>query len=331
MSEPSRYERINRRLGPFVSLGLGALTVIFVRRGLSFAPVALATLALAWVLTAAFGSWFLPIAAPEGEDRGRWRGLARTAMGSMTVGMYQNVLFYLVPVWFASTTWWSVNLAFPTLLAAMAVFSCFEYPYRRRVLEHPFLRTAWSAITLFGALVPAATLIGDLPLRASIAVAAALAALIAGGSLMTVQRLRGWRGILFTLALIAGGAGFFAMVAPWLPPVPIVCMDAGTGTEVRDRVLRNPATTFAPGSSRVYAWFAVRLPTGHREQVFFTWYRNGQARGRVMATEVVGGRQEGFRTWSYWTAPPAGQWRVDLSTGDGQLIGRRTFVVDVPF
>jgi len=45
---------------------------------------------------------------------------------------------------------------------------------------------------------------------------------------------------------------------------------------------------------------------------------------------VVGGRKEGFRTWSYLSAPPPGNWRVDVLTDAGQLICRKSMAVGGP-
>ena len=47
------FERLNRRYGPWVSLALGVAAVVYVRRGLGFAPVAISVLMLAWIGAAA--------------------------------------------------------------------------------------------------------------------------------------------------------------------------------------------------------------------------------------------------------------------------------------
>ena len=50
----------------------------------------------------------------------------------------------------------------------------------------------------------------------------------------------------------------------------------------------------------------------------------------VLPTPVLGGRREGFRTYSRFTdlkPPVAGRYRVDVVTASGQLIGRLRFTV----
>ena len=41
------FEQLNRRYGPWVSLALGVAAVVYMRRGLGFAPVAVGVLMLA--------------------------------------------------------------------------------------------------------------------------------------------------------------------------------------------------------------------------------------------------------------------------------------------
>src|SRR3972149_5784092 len=77
------FERLNRRYGPWVSLALGVAAVVYVRRGLGFAPVAVGVLMLAWIGAAALrrlapvvgpaGSpWAAARAAPPGGGPGAW-------------------------------------------------------------------------------------------------------------------------------------------------------------------------------------------------------------------------------------------------------------------
>jgi hypothetical protein len=50
----------------------------------------------------------------------------------------------------------------------------------------------------------------------------------------------------------------------------------------------------------------------------------------ALPTPVMGGRRQGFRTYSRYTdfkAPVAGRYRVDVVTASGQLIGRLRFAV----
>ena len=325
------FERLNRRYGPWVSLALGVAAVAYVRRGLGFAPVAVGVLMLAWIGAAALRR-LAPVVVPA-DSAGvsitpvpRWRRLALPAAGSLVIGLWQNVLFYLLPLWWASAVPGSWNVAFPAVLAGMALLSCFEHRWRAWVLDRPIVRAAWSAVVLFATLVPAAAVLAA-PLRICLAVSAAVAALMAAVAVIPRIRLgRVGRG--FTvLAVTAAAAALVPWAARVLPPVPVVRMASGTGTAVHERALVGAADAFPTGTDRVYVWFAVAVPARYRQAVRFEWYRDGEPAGRVLETFVVGGRREGFRTWSSRAAPAPGRWRVDLRTDSSQLVARESFVV----
>jgi hypothetical protein len=325
------FERLNRRYGPWVSLALGVAAVAYVRRGLGFAPVAVGVLMLAWIGAAALRR-LAPVVVPT-DSAGvsitpipRWRRLALPAAGNLVIGLWQNVLFYLLPLWWASAVPGSWNVAFPAVLAGMALLSCFEHRWRAWVLDRPIVHAAWSAVVLFATLVPAAAVLAA-PLRICLAVSAAVAALMAAVAVIPRIRLgRVGRG--FTvLAVTAAAAALVPGAARVLPPVPVVRMASGTGTAVHERALVGAADAFPTGTDRVYVWFAVAVPARYRQAVRFEWYRDGEPAGRVLETFVVGGRREGFRTWSSRAAPAPGRWRVDLRTDSSQLVARESFVV----
>jgi hypothetical protein len=79
------------------------------------------------------------------------------------------------------------------------------------------------------------------------------------------------------------------------------------------------------------AYTAVYAPAGVRQPIAHVWWRDGGRLARVaLPTPVMGGRREGFRTFSRFTdlkPPVAGRYRVDVVTASGQLIGRLRFTV----
>ena len=127
-------------------------------------------------------------------------------------------------------------------------------------------------------------------------------------------------------ALVA--ALLFALAAPLLPPVPVAVTAAATGTGIRNREIEGAAERFPAGTKRVYAWFAVHVPLHYRQGIRFEWYRDGEKVGNVAAREIIGGREQGFRTSSSTSSPKSGSWRVDLLTDASQLIARSHFVVE---
>ncbi len=318
------FAHLNRRYGPWVSLALGVAGVVYMRRGLGFAPVAVGVLMLAWIGGAALRR--MPPDVDSNAPISRWHRLARPAAGSLVVNLWQNVLFYLLPLWWASTVPGSWNVAFPAVLAGMALLSCFDHRWRATVLDRPIVHAAWSAVVLFATLVPAAAVL-NAPLRIGVAVSAAVAALVAAVALLPRIRLGRAGRELTVLAVMAAAAALIPLAAPLLPPVPVVRMASGTGVAVYERALVGAADAFPTGTDRIYVWFAVAAPARYGQVVRFEWYRNGVPAGRVLETFVVGGRRDGFRTWSSRAAPAPGSLRVDLRADSSQLIAREVFVV----
>jgi hypothetical protein len=330
---PSIRERLSRidrrklfeRLTPAIALFLGILSQTYAKHTVAFAPKAVALLVAAWALAAGIGRW-LPEPKPD-ETHPRWRNFLRAAAATVTVGLFRNVLFFLVPIWFASATLGSLNMFAPIALGGIAFYACFPNRFRKRMLEHPHIRTLYCSSVLFVALVPATAVETSLSPRLSAALAAAVAWL--ASSLATSR-------IPLTTRIgrieLAGGAlvaaGICALAAPLLPPVPIACTASATGTAVHDKEIEGASEQFPAGTRRVYAWFQVQVPRRYRQGIRFEWYRDGERAGNVSTREIVGGRELGYRTSSYTSSPKSGSWRVDLLTDASQLIARRRFVVE---
>jgi hypothetical protein len=314
-----------RRASPALSLGLGVYSQVNAGRTISFAPKALAILVVAWAVAAGAGEW-LPEPSPD-EPHARWRNLLRLATATIAISLFRNVLFFLVPVWFVSSTMTSINVLAPLVLAAAAGLSCFPDHFRTYVLDRPRARTIWSSCVLFAALVPATAVEISASPRVSLALAAAISWVVASlvGSREVLETKQG-RLVLARGAAVAALA--CALAAPLLPPVPVAALAAVTGTSLHSREVEGISTRFPAGTKRVVAWFAIQAPRNYRQGIRFAWYRDGEPAGHIVAKDVVGGREQGFRTSSFTTAPRPGAWRVDLLTDSSQLIGRTRFTVE---
>lgn len=312
---------------PWLSLGLGIVARSLSHEGVDFAPKAVALLALAWLVPIVATRWLH--APAEGQPESKLRNLLRTVSPTVTVMLYKNVLFFLVPIWFGSAHVTSVNVVMPLVLAAMALFTCFSRAYREVVLDEPRVRVLWTAIVLFAALVPATAVVAFTSPRTSIIISALLASAMAWAALAPTETLLSRKGLLSLAQVSLPAAFLLGLAASLFPPVPLVCHDHGVGIGISKRELVGRAKRFARGTARVYAWFEVTLPKRSRQVVTFQWYHEGVPVGSPLHVTVVGGRKEGFRTSTNVPTPAIGSWRVDLLTDkSSQLIGRTTFEVD---
>ena len=154
------------------------------------------------------------------------------------------------------------------------------------------------------------------------------------------------------LYIIAGALGIFAAIngfyfAGILPPLPLALVDAGVYHTAQKAgnvyevttepstwqqwFTRSPIVHLAPGE-KLYLYSAVFVPVRmatpivHRWQWYNPVSKRWEGQGNVGFT-VRGGRDEGYRGYTIKSRPKAGEWRVDVATGDGRPMGRVRFTV----
>lgn len=82
----------------------------------------------------------------------------------------------------------------------------------------------------------------------------------------------------------------------------------------------------------VYAYSAVFSPSSLNTTIVHEWqYYDGSTNKWVtkgtVTLPIIGGREEGYRTFSMRTNLEVGRWRVNVNTLEGQVIGRMHFTV----
>lgn len=93
----------------------------------------------------------------------------------------------------------------------------------------------------------------------------------------------------------------------------------------------NARYTLSLGES-AFCFSSVFAPTGLSTAVYHRWEQYDEKTGEWqtmsrVSFEISGGRDGGFRGWSMKSSLTPGQWRCDVETGGGALIGRATFDV----
>jgi hypothetical protein len=133
-----------------------------------------------------------------------------------------------------------------------------------------------------------------------------------------------------------------------IPPVPLSIRDAGVYHSVsrsgNDYVVEGeprtlvqkliyPNTIHLGPEERAYVYSSIYSPTDLDINIVHEWkyFDPGQRRWLSMSKisfHLVGGRQEGYRGYSYRTNLQAGTWRVFVETPGGQVLGRYEFDVE---
>lgn len=145
------------------------------------------------------------------------------------------------------------------------------------------------------------------------------------------------------IALIGLLVGFYFL--NWIPPVPLSMKFGGMYREVQkqddrfvlsfDRewyqVWKRSQNPF-PADEPVYCFTAVFAPVALNTTVYHHWYfrRNSDkpfTHADRIPVKIAGGREGGYRTYTFKQRLDPGDWRVDVETEDGRIVGRVSVVV----
>ena len=145
-------------------------------------------------------------------------------------------------------------------------------------------------------------------------------------------------------ALIALLVGFYFL--NWIPPVPLSMRFGGIYHEVKksdDRfelsferqwyqVWKRSDTTF-PAHEPIYCFTAVFAPVALNTTVYHHWYFRMHSNKPFthadrIPLKISGGREAGYRAYTFKQQLDAGDWRVDVEAEDGRIIGRVSVTVE---
>jgi hypothetical protein len=146
------------------------------------------------------------------------------------------------------------------------------------------------------------------------------------------------------VALIGVLVGFYFL--NWIPPVPLSMKFGGMYREVQkqndhfvlsyDRewyqVWKRSQSPF-PADEPIYCFTAVFAPVALDTTVFHHWYFRSNlskpfAHADRIPIKIAGGREGGYRAYTFKQRLDPGDWRVDVETEDGRVIGRVSVLVE---
>jgi hypothetical protein len=304
-----------RRLVPWVGLGMAIASVV----GMNRKPER------AWLIAAAAGAGWIALTLyglAQGLDpeklRGRAKWLGRLARFSTKAGaqsLIQTCLFFCVP-FYARAASTPAHFGFVAALVLACLVTSWE-PWCVAVLKRAPSAALLQAIAAFAALDCVLPLCG-LSNRISLFVAAGVAALgvpIAVGGSAARRILAG------LIGAGALGAGLLYGGARAIPPAPLRFVSGAIGTKIVDRELVDPADELAAAPEQLVCATAIAAPRGLRDKLRHVWRQDGVVRS-TLTLDIRGGREKGFRAWSYRRAPTPGRWTCTVETESGQTLGR---------
>jgi hypothetical protein len=269
-----------------------------------------------------------PILLARAQRGSVWSGRARLFINYLNRNFYQQILFFLLPIYYASSTWGSANFVFVAFLAISAAMSTLDILYDRHLSVRRWLSALFFAFNLFACvnvMLPVVWRIGN---AAALWGSAALA-LVAFATI--AYRLGDLASARVRLILVAAAVLLTATVrwgAFLIPPAPLKLSAAAIGTDLNTTTLElgAPLKSVPAGwSGSLYALTAVQAPYGLADSIGHRWIVDGREVHRSRLVVVRGGRRDGYRLWtrsSLTRAPAGARVAVDVVTGAGQLIGR---------
>jgi hypothetical protein len=140
------------------------------------------------------------------------------------------------------------------------------------------------------------------------------------------------------MALITVLVGFYFL--NWIPPVPLSLKFGGIYHEVKRageqfelsferqwyQLWKRSDTTF-PADEPIYCFTAVFAPVDLNTTIYHHWYYSPNnsrpfTHADKIPLKISGGREGGYRAYSFKQGLDPGDWRVDVETDDGRIIGR---------
>ena len=298
-------------------------------RNFRYLRLAFAQVAFIWVT-----SLLLPHVARRARLGPTALGRVRLVVNYFNKNFYQQVLFFVLPVYWASVTLSSVNVLFVALVAVSAVLSTFDVVYDRHVSARAELASVFFGFNLFVCANVALPVLWAISNATAMRLAALLAVLGFATIRFTPAQLRR-REVLAAILLIAVVlAGLLEWGRRLVPPAPlrVVGTAFGGGVDRRTLTMTDPHVTLPAGwSGTLHALTAIKAPLGLKDRVRHRWVVDGTEVRVTPYYVVAGGREPGFRLWTALPVRDAKRGatiQVDVETEGGQLIGRARTTVE---
>jgi ABC-type multidrug transport system fused ATPase/permease subunit len=242
-------------------------------------------------------SFFLPKLLRQPWLPVRWAPRLRLVVNYFNKNLYQQALFFVLPIYYASSTFGSRNFLFVLALGISALLSTLDVVYDRHLSVSRMLTALFFAFNLFALVNVMLPVLWSVSNTWTTRIGALLAALGLVTLLDPFPQAKRWR---YSCALIAAVVLAFVVERgrSFVPPAPLrlVSAEFGAGYEPAEMRLAPPINEITPGRTRqLHALTAIKAPLGLRERVQHRWYKNGLLVWASPLIEVIGGREQGFR------------------------------------
>jgi hypothetical protein len=305
------------------SLLLGIGVMWLGTRHFAYLRLAVFHIAFIWL-----SSLFLPVLARIRRIPPPWPRRIRLLINYFQRNFYQQLLFFILPIYYLSATWGAANMLFVLLLAVSALLATMDIVYDRYLSVNWWTLSMFFAFNLFACINVMLPVVWNFKNAFALRLSALLA--LAGFASLCVAlkqaRLRDRFLPILAAALLL--AGISELGRPLVPPAPLRILHSSFSLDF-DGENREPKFPLqhlpSGGPLRIFAQTAIGAPLGLKDRVGHRWYLNGKLVYASPFFLVDGGRKTGFRFRTFRTLeniPPGSALRIDLRSETGQLIGR---------
>jgi len=338
---PGRLQRLMQKawwLHSFGALAFGAGVMMFARKGLDHADKVLTVLAVSWLLIfVAFR--FIVGAANTSPDEKRTRKGLRLVTNYVIKQLYQQMFFFLVPLYASSATWslTSPNWWLVPILLVCAVLSTMDLVFDNFIMEHRIIASTMYGLCVFGVLNLNLPLVFGFQHFDALLVAAGATTPTVALLTFRMKAVFRPRGVALTFGVTFGLilAAYYGRVA--VPPAPMAMSHGGVGHGAAGRYECVPGPLDEMRRDQLEDLRCVSQisePGGLRDEIIHVWRQGRHEVARVTPEAMADCRGLVLKSVLGQTrlpADPKGTWSCTVETADGQLVGRVGWkVVDPP-
>ncbi len=321
-----KHENVFWWLHSVYALLFGMAAMWIGNKNFSYLRLIILQLGFIWIT-----SLCLPALAASPRISPAWRSRICLIINYCNKNFYQQLLFFIIPIYYSSATLGSHNLLFMLLLVLTALLSTLDVVYDRYLSRKWPLMAFFFAFSLFAGINASLPILWCISSDWAVVTSAMLAMVSFVVMLYRFSRFSGRKALL--LIALVGVLSFLTIGfgRSFIPPIPLSLYKTEFGEDLdqETRTMIAPLTGLAPTTGgKVYALSAIKAPLGLKEKVGYKWYLDERLVKASRFYEIAGGRENGYRIWSYITLTDDMQGkktlRLDIETEAGQLIGRAT-------